>query len=92
MLEVGQRREQDRGKRRKEHRQPRSLWLPGAVTNGVQGLQAEPDTEAEARKVQRVPKDLRRGAGWRAAIAANGAKNIAWNGGPMKPSAALLPS
>ena len=26
------------------------------------------------------------------AIAANGAKNTAWNGGPMKPSAALLPS
>ena len=60
MLEVGQCREQDRGKRRKEHRQPWSLWLAGAVTNGVQGFQAEPDTKAEARKIQRVPKDLRR--------------------------------
>ena len=57
MLEVGLEREQNRGERREEHRQPGQFGEPEPAARGVPGLDTAPHAQRETGEVQRVPQE-----------------------------------
>ncbi len=57
MLEVRLEREQNRGERREEHRQPGQFCEPEPGARGIPGLETPPHAQRETGQVQRVPEE-----------------------------------